>query len=110
VTMVGILYNVSARRFVHVALLGCKTPVVKTLNALAILFYAGVSAKTHGFRCSKGCGLQIVGCRKMEEFIFLSALNQYDYCPRRCAYICRERLPRQRTYDEERFIRPRSFR
>jgi len=23
----------------------------------------------------------------MEEFIFLSALNQYDYCPRRCYYI-----------------------
>ncbi|MGE0824748.1 MAG: Dna2/Cas4 domain-containing protein [Candidatus Binatia bacterium] len=23
----------------------------------------------------------------MEEFIFLSALNQYDYCPRRCSYI-----------------------
>lgn len=23
----------------------------------------------------------------MEEFIFLSALNQYDYCPRRCHYI-----------------------
>jgi CRISPR-associated exonuclease Cas4 len=23
----------------------------------------------------------------MEEFVFLSALNQYDYCPRRCYYI-----------------------
>src|SRR5262245_65417841 len=23
----------------------------------------------------------------MEEFIFLSALNQYDYCSRRCYYI-----------------------
>jgi CRISPR-associated exonuclease Cas4 len=23
----------------------------------------------------------------MEDFIFLSALNQYDYCPRRCYYI-----------------------
>jgi len=23
----------------------------------------------------------------MEDFVFLSALNQYDYCPRRCYYI-----------------------
>src|SRR5215470_11995880 len=23
----------------------------------------------------------------MDDFIFLSALNQYDYCPRRCYYI-----------------------
>ena len=23
----------------------------------------------------------------MEEFVLLSALNQYDYCPRRCYYI-----------------------
>jgi len=22
-----------------------------------------------------------------EDFIFLSALNQYDYCPRRCYYL-----------------------
>jgi CRISPR-associated exonuclease Cas4 len=23
----------------------------------------------------------------MDDFIFLSALNQYDYCPRRCYYL-----------------------
>jgi len=28
----------------------------------------------------------------MEEFIFLSALNQYDYCPRRCYYIFLENI------------------
>lgn len=28
----------------------------------------------------------------MEEFIFLSALNQYDYCPRRCYYIFVENI------------------
>src|SRR5581483_3877080 len=29
---------------------------------------------------------------KMEEFIFLSALNQYDYCSRRCYYIFVENI------------------
>lgn len=28
----------------------------------------------------------------MEEFVFLSALNQYDYCPRRCYYIFVENI------------------
>jgi len=28
----------------------------------------------------------------MDEFIFLSALNQYDYCPRRCYYIFVENI------------------
>lgn len=28
----------------------------------------------------------------MEEFVFLSALNQYDYCPRRCYYIVVENV------------------
>ena len=27
-----------------------------------------------------------------EDFIFLSALNQYDYCPRRCYYIFVENI------------------
>lgn len=28
----------------------------------------------------------------MEDFVFLSALNQYDYCPRRCYYIFVENI------------------
>jgi CRISPR-associated exonuclease Cas4 len=28
----------------------------------------------------------------MDDFIFLSALNQYDYCPRRCYYIFVENI------------------